>query len=226
MFDIHQKVHNRHDELDERLVGKYIDGLMEEFAAAPEAQPIIEQEGDIGYAGMMLEYYFNHIGDLFAEMSVSDFNEVVFELFPRKVSIEPERAPAIIAELKAFWAFVQRQYGLESATAILKTLDDRAAGRLQRELADPSKYGMAKSFVMGGIQAGFDMTRKEDVDAYAALYNANLMANPELAPLDGGDEADELFLEPGLLPLPEPDREKKRKERKRQRQARKRNRRR
>src|SRR5256885_8402615 len=41
----------------------------------------------------------------------------VFELFPRKVSTGPESADHIIAELRAFWEFVRREYGLQSATA-------------------------------------------------------------------------------------------------------------
>jgi hypothetical protein len=44
---------------------------------------------------MMMEYAINYPGVTPPEMSLADFNEVVFELFPRKVSTEAESAPAI-----------------------------------------------------------------------------------------------------------------------------------
>jgi hypothetical protein len=225
MFDIHQSVRNRHGEQDERLVYKYIDGLMKAFAESPEARPLIEQGENVGWAGMMLEYYFNHIGGDFDTMTLPDFNEIVFDLFPRKVSTPPESAPGIIAELKAFWSFVHRQYGLKSAEPILATLTDKAVADLRDDLADPSNYGMAKSLVMGGMKAGYDMTTQEGMDAYVRDYNASL---PHAA-LPEGIENEEEWDEEGPPPsLPAPptrqQREQKRKDRKRQRQARKRNR--
>jgi hypothetical protein len=222
MFDIHQSIHDKHGEQDERLVSEYIDGLLEAFAASPEAQPIIEQQGDLGAAAMMMEYYFDYIGGNLAEMTLPDFKEVVFELFPSKVSMEPDRAAAYIAELKAFWAFVHRQYGLKTAERILATLDDTAAERLRKLLADPSNYGMAKSFFMAGMRAGYDMTTQEGSQAFMQVYNARILANPlPEPPKVRFDPARITILPP---PRPELDREKKRKERKRQRQARKRNR--
>jgi hypothetical protein len=228
MFDIRQSVLDKHGEQDEGRIHKYIDGLMEEFAKAPEAQPIIEQEGNVGWAASMLEFYFGYIGGEFAEVSVADFDEVLFEIFPRKMSTEPEKAPAIVAELRAFWSFVQRQYGLPSAGRILATLTDRTTARLQQDLADPSKWGMAKSFFMRGTEAGYDMTSQAGLDEFMREYNARLLSG-QAPPLplgppepDWGEEDDFVPLPPS--PLSHEERKKKRKERKRQRQARKRKR--
>jgi hypothetical protein len=41
---------------------------------------------------------------------------------------------------------------------------------------DPSKFGMGKSFMMGGIAAGFDMTNPEGLEAYQQQYNQNLQS--------------------------------------------------
>jgi hypothetical protein len=222
VFDIRKKVH-KHGDQDEELVQQYIDGLMTEFAQSPEAQPILEQEGNVGWAGMMMEYYFGYLGGEFPSMSVRDSNEVLFQLFPRKVSVEPETAPIIIAELRAFWAFVHRQYGLKSAERILATLDAGAEVRLRKELADPSNFGMAKSFVMGGMNAGFDMTTQEGLEAFTNAYNASLLGGPLGGP-PVDEFADEFDIEPPPSPLTHDEKKKKRAERKRQRQARKRNR--
>ncbi|MGH7171643.1 MAG: hypothetical protein ACRELF_17490 [Gemmataceae bacterium] len=222
MFDIHQTIYDRHDEIDEKRVEQYIDGLMREFVASAEAQPVFDEYGDSGWPAMLMQYAIDYIGVTPAEMSLADFNEVVFELFPRKVSTDPERAPAIVAELRAFWNFLHRQYGLANAPKIVAVLTDAAVKRLEKELANPAHFGMAKSFFMLGKQAGFDMTTQEGLDEFMAVYNAGLAGER--------GRIDEPVLPgfPSIEPLPSPlspkERADKRKKRKAQRQARKRNR--
>ena len=75
MFNIHQTIYDKHGELDERRTEKYIDGLMEQFAASPEAQPIIEQYGNVCWAGMMMEYDFSYLGVPIPDLSLPDFDE-------------------------------------------------------------------------------------------------------------------------------------------------------
>lgn len=222
MFDIHQSIHDRDGEIDEERVGKYIDGLMQEFATSAEAQPFLEQYGDLGFAAMMMEYAIDYLGLTPPRMSLADFNEVVFQLFPRKVSTPPESAPAIVAELHAFWSFLQRQHGLANAPKIVSSLTDAAVKRLARELANPANYGMAKSIFMGGMRAGFDMTTQKGIDEFMAAYNSGLAAGGEGEIEDILPPAqDELMLPSPLSPK---QRAEKRKKHKAQRQARKRNR--
>jgi len=38
--------------------------------------------------------------------------EILFDLFPRKVSTSADEADEIIRELQAFWTFLQREYHL------------------------------------------------------------------------------------------------------------------
>jgi hypothetical protein len=222
MFDVRQPIHDRHGEIDGERVEKYIDGLMAEFVASAEAQPVFDQYGNSGWPAMMMEYAINYPGLTPPEMSPADFDEVVFALFPRKVSTGPESAAAIVAELRAFWRFLQRQYGLANAQPILASLTDASVRRLERELANPANFGMAKSFVMRGMQAGFDMTTQEGIDEFTAAYNSSL-------PGGGGGAFGDIprespFPELPPSPLSHQERAAKRKKRKSQRQARKRNR--
>jgi hypothetical protein len=223
MFDVHQPIHDRDGEIDEKRVEKYIDGLMREFVASAEAQPVFDQYGNGDWPALMMEYAINYPGVTPPEMSLADFNEVVFELFPRKVSTPPQSAPSIVAELRAFWQFLQRQYGLANAKPILASLTNAAAERLERELANPANYGMAKSFIMGGMQAGFDMSTQKGIDEFTAAYNSSL-------PGGGGEEIDDILppfpfvAELPPSPLSHKERADKRRKRKAQRQARKRNR--
>jgi len=227
MFDIHQDIRDEHGEQDEARTQEYIDGLMTEFAQSAEAQPIQQTSGGVTWAAMMLEYAFNYLGCTPSEMTLRDFNEVLFELFPRKVSVEADQAGTIVAELRAFWSFVARQYGLDNARKILATLDDQATDRLQKQLANPANFGMAKSFFMLGSQAGFDMTTQEGITAFQIAYNAGLSSR---APLPGPIASAPFAFPSASSSLSPPERptseelKKKRKEKKRQRQAKKRNR--
>ena len=224
MFDIHQKVFDEYGEQEEDQLDAYIDDLMEEFAASPEAKPLFDSGVGIGWTATMIQYGVTYCGATPATMSLRDFREVVFELFPRKVSTEPDSAADIVTELQAFWQFAQRQYGVANAPKILAELDGTATERLRKELADPANYGMAKSFVMRGMEAGYDMTTQQGADAFMHEYNRQLLEGRS-APLPSPFGRVEDW---PALPLPNPptraQREDRRKARKRQRQARKRNR--
>jgi hypothetical protein len=125
-----------------------------------------------------------------SEISVSDAKEVIFSLFPQKVSTEPESAPEIIAQCRAFWQFLSREYKLKHAPGIVALLDDASVSRLRQKLADPANYGMAKSCFMMGQKAGFDMTTEEGMLAFQTLYNAKMASRMPLPPVEV-DEDDE-----------------------------------
>jgi hypothetical protein len=227
MFDIHQSLYSEYGDRDEDKLGQYIDGLLEAFAESPEGAAFFQEYGDVGWAGHMMHYYFDYIGGALPEMTARDLQKVLFELFPRKVSTEPESAAEIIAEVRAFWTFVKRQYGLKNADKLLAVLDAGAADRLRQELANPANYGMAKSFFMMGQKAGIDMTTQEGLDQFQTVYNASLQGGvgpmgPPLPPLD--DDFDDIDV-PSLPPVITPkQRAANRKKHKAQRQARKRDR--
>src|SRR5262249_31569612 len=123
---------------------------------------------------------------------------------------------------------VHRQYGLASARKILDTFKGDTASRLEKELANPANFGMAKSFVMGGMKAGYDMTTQEGTDAWMLAYNNSLLGGPLGSGLPVPPDLSGLdYLPPlgfGSSGLSKAQKDRKRKARKAQRQARKRNR--
>jgi hypothetical protein len=228
MFDIHQTTCNQHGEQDERKIGAYIEGLIEAFAESPEGKPLAESDAGIGWAATMMHYGLDYIGETPATMGLRDFNEIVFGLFPQKVSVEPDKAEEIVTEVRAFWQFVQRKYGVPNAAQILASLDASTSNRLRAALADTSRYGMAKSFYLQGVREGYDMTTKEGLDQFMLEYNRRLAETPR-APRPEPTLPERIGWEgPPAIASVRPDgadRERKRQEKKRQRQSRKRNRR-
>lgn len=175
-FDIHRPLTNQHGEIDEAIAGEFEAELMERFAESPEASPIIERTGEVGGAGSMLEYGRIYEGVTVTTMGKRELSRVLLDVFPRKVSCEPSSAPEIVEELRAFWSFVRREFGLPNADECLTILDDEMRRTMERELANPRNFGMAKSLVMGGMAAGFDMTTEEGMGAFMRAYNAKLPA--------------------------------------------------
>jgi len=91
----------------------------------------------------------------------------------------------IIQEVGAFWRFLERAYQLPQAELMLARLTPQAARRLERELQEPANFGMAKSFVLLGREAGFDMESPEGMRAWVEAYNATVaptLAAPEPPP--------------------------------------------
>ncbi|MDB5338384.1 MAG: uncharacterized protein JWN70_4003 [Planctomycetaceae bacterium] len=183
MFDIHQQLFDEDGNQNDYDISDYIHELSDAFSDSPEAKPIMEACRQLGWCETMMDLSINHLGNTPAEMTVHDFNEVVYELMPRKVTTEPENAGEIIAELKAFWKFIARQYGLKNAQEIYDSIDDSAASDLEAEFGDSSNFGMAKSFFTMGLAAGYDMTTEAGLHAFQAAFNSR----GSTVPLPGSD---------------------------------------
>lgn len=186
-FNIHRPLTDHHGELDEHVAEEFEADLMQRFADSPEATPILEPTGDLGWGGLVLEYGRIYEGVTVTTMDKRDLSRVLLDVFPRKVSCKPSLAPEIVEELRAFWSFVRRELGLPNADECLAILDEEMSRTMERELANPRNFGMAKSFVMGGMAAGFDMTTGEGMGAFTRLHNASLSAAAlGWAPAPGG----------------------------------------
>ncbi len=71
---------------------------------------------------------------------------------------ENDDADEIVSCLRGFWRFLGREFGFKNADACLHLLGDRAADKLQQELADSTNFSTAKSFMMEGEKRGFDLS--------------------------------------------------------------------
>ena len=213
-LDIHRSLTNKHGEIDEAAAEELEDELMERFADSPEAKPIIERTGDVGWAGHVLQYGRSYEGVTVTTMGQRELSRVLLDVFPRKVACEPSSASEIVEELRAFWSFLRREFGLRNADECLAVLDEKMASTLERELANPRNFGMAKSLVMGGMAVGFDMTKEEGIGAFMNAYNANLQTirvGPAPAPRP-------------LRPLTQSEKNKKKAQRRAQRESRRKSR--
>ena len=184
-FNIHQRVLDRDGMPRERIANQYKEQLTQLFEQSPEGQTLQDEGIESGWASMMLDFGLDYLGKTPPQMSPYDLREILFDLFPRKVSASADEAPEIIRELQLFWQFLQREFHLENAAACLKVLDDKATRQLKAEMGDPANFGIAKSMMMMGMERGFDMTSEEGIQQWVNTYNTELAAGGPRIPIPG-----------------------------------------
>lgn len=149
-------------------------GLQEELLlglwTAPEAGAL----PDIHWSDFVLDSAFNATGEILPRFGPGDLDEVLFDVLPRKASIDPEAAHEIVAELQALFRYLAREGDLTSAKACLQFLEGDTADRLQAALADTSAYGPAKQMVMGALAEGVDLSDRDEMEAWMLRQQMSL----------------------------------------------------
>ncbi len=150
------------DEIDYDAREALEDELVRRFAASPEGKRLDE----IYACRFVMNLGADYLGHTISTLGSTDLREVLFELIPRKISIQASDARWIVEEMRAFYGFLKREFGLKQADSCLRVLDRNAAKMLEAGLSDSRHFGMAKSLVMAGADAGFDMQTQEGLDAW------------------------------------------------------------
>ena len=104
--------------------------LFHTFAESPEAQPLTE----FGFASLLLQTAAVVLNESIEMLDPKSLKMLVFELIPRDSEIPPSAAPAIIAELRAFYAFLDRQFELPQAKMCQRVLTGNAVKTLATAL--------------------------------------------------------------------------------------------
>lgn len=164
---------------DESLFEAYQEALVEAFLESPEGKAYLEQDPDAGgWVSLFIEYTHNYAESTIPQLTVQEAQGILEDVFPRKVTIEPQQADEVVPELLVFWRFLKRMYNLRHANAMLEYLQ-RIQPRYRDIMNDESKFGMAKSFLMAGQAAGYDIHDQEDLNKFMLEYNRRMAAQLE-----------------------------------------------
>ena len=197
------------EEVDAESRADLEEELLSRFEDSPEAQSLAE----VGFAPLFMDYAADYFNATIATLDAHELREILFSIVPRKVSIEAAAASGIIAELRAFYTFLKREFGLKQADACLRELGSDAVKKLAAALSNKSNFGMAKSLFMGGAEAGFDMSSQKGIDAWMQQVSSRPL--PDSFPLPLGVPA---------RPVGKADAAKKKQQRKAAKKARRKNR--
>ncbi len=178
-FDIRQLDGLDYDEV-EPLLEDYIIDVINEFLETEIGNTHATQYPEGGFwIGTFIEMAYNYGEFTLPKMTKGDVQIVMENIIPRKLTLlDPSEAEDAIPELVAFWTFLKQEYKLRSAGAIAKyltSIQDKFAGWM----FDPARGGIAKNFMMQGMQAGYDMTNQSDVEVFQAEYNQRIQADPQ-----------------------------------------------
>jgi hypothetical protein len=173
IFNIRQLDNLDYDDI-EPILDDYIHGAIQAFVDSEVGQQYVETHTEGGnWIGTFIEMAYLYGEHKLPKMTKGDVQEVMEYILPRKLTLlDPSETDDAIDELVAFWTFMDREYQLRSAKAIIKYLRS-IEDKFSRWMFDPSRGGIAKNFMMQGVEAGYDMTSEEGVRAFQDEYNQN-----------------------------------------------------
>lgn len=159
-----------------------VDEVVRTFLASPEAAVLPDPEEGGWWIGQFVNYAFDYGLGPPVTLLAEDIVEILGEILPRKVTIESkEDATLAIPAFRAFFEWADRVTATRDTERILELL-----AQLEPEfpsmMMDERRFGMAKSFLMAGRTAGFDMDTQEGLDAFTLEWNR---AHPPSLPMPG-----------------------------------------
>jgi hypothetical protein len=94
----------------------YQDELLNLFADSPEGKARAEvDDGMAFWARSVIDYGYNYVGVALHEMDANDMEELLTEVFPRKISLAaPDDADEGLPAMIAFWEYLKREYQLSN----------------------------------------------------------------------------------------------------------------
>ncbi|HVV86524.1 MAG TPA: hypothetical protein VHE35_25880, partial [Kofleriaceae bacterium] len=133
------------------------DRLVDEFLETPEGAATSDAQGH----RLFMDELGESCGVTIATATPTDLHEVLFDAIPRRVMLEASAAAAIVADLRAFYRFLDAAHALPQAATCLRVLDDSAVRRLAANLGDRRRFGPAKALVLAGRDAGYAVDTRE-----------------------------------------------------------------
>lgn len=171
-----------HEGQDAGAEEAYYERALRLFSQSQEAEQVVGRYGGLRWVATFLDYGIQHLSEIVDTMTSASVEDFLFDYVPRKVSTEADSAASIVFELTKFWEYVQRVFDLPAAKSIVEWLEtDGLVDRLETALADPANYGMAKSLVMAGKAAGYDMTSQQGIANFMAAYNQTLLPSDDMS---------------------------------------------
>lgn len=162
-FDVHASIFDESGDVDEDELEVYRDELLDRFADSPEGESLPDE---INYSELLIEHGARELGATPATITPEQLREILFDDIPAKLIAKPSFAGPIVAELRAFFTFLDRAFDLPNAKPCLTVLGGDAEERLQQALSDPRCFSPMKSMLMAGQDAGFDIFSQEGLEAW------------------------------------------------------------
>jgi uncharacterized protein YchJ len=164
--------HGREYEDGERRSEELVGRFMESELSGKLDPELFEDAGFIAYH--VLRYACSYIGSSPEELDEFTLEEVLLEIFPRKLTAERDLFEKIAPVTACFLKWLEFEGILADASSLIETVrgwkDAIAANGM-----NPQYWSMAKSFMMQAKADGVDMGDEQAMQRYLAEYNLRLM---------------------------------------------------
>lgn len=122
------------------------------------------------------------------DLTPSGLRSLLLDLYPRKITVlHREDAEDVVPTVRDMVRFVAESGEVALASDLSAQLDDIEADFLDGVM-DPSRWGMARSFVQAMVEAGVDLDDDRAVQTWIAGYNAGVAGaadkHPYQSPFD------------------------------------------
>lgn len=171
-----------------------VEEWIEDFIDSDAFDELTESEKENFKFGVSIfaDYMYNYGGEAPEEWTLEGMKICCLETLPRKASTEDSFFEDLPIVLKAFFLYTQEQGYIKNGNELAKAVMD-IADDIAEEGHNPDNWGMAKSFMMKAIEAGYDPTDEEEMRQFVSFYNNRMKAGNYL--IEEGYDMDEMLEE-------------------------------
>jgi len=158
----------------EDLIDAYIEDAIDTFVESDIGQAHVKIYPEGGsWIYHFLDKSLCYEGIPPTKLSKSNVQTIMEYWLPRKLLLSsPDEVEDAIPELIAFWSFLKENYKVRRATEIIKYFKS-IEKQFSRWMFDPSRAGIGKAIMAQAMQSGYDLTNKDDLQAFQDAQQTN-----------------------------------------------------
>ncbi|GMT49833.1 MAG: hypothetical protein IEMM0008_1372 [bacterium] len=119
---------------------------------------------------LFIDFSYNYLGTRPEEISIDELDELLFELFPRKLSYETESLIETLEVIKAFFIFMGKE-GYHPNGKNLAHFIDENQSEIIKECENPDNFGVAKTIGSLAIKEGVDLNNENELSQFINEFN-------------------------------------------------------
>ncbi len=116
------------------------------------------------------EHMYSYIGLTPKKWNESGLVECCLDVLPRKVTADDSFYRSIAPVLYAFFKFLGEKKLIRKASKLAKKIKE-IEPQIVKNASDSSRWGFAKSMLMGARKAGVDLENEKDLNKFLFLHN-------------------------------------------------------
>ena len=119
---------------------------------------------------LFIDFSYNYLGSRPEEISIDELEELLFDLFPRKLSYERESLIETLEVIKAFFIFMEME-GYHPDSKNLAHFIDKNQSEILKECENPDNFGVAKSIASFATKEGVDLSNENEIAQFIKQFN-------------------------------------------------------